>query len=76
MDSPLVQSALKFLIRRGLTMLGTAGAQISDEWVAQTASLALVIGNEVYQWWQSHKAEKHKVAGTYIPSAIGHGDDA
>lgn len=61
MNEALAQSALKFLIRRGLTILGTAGSQISDEWVAQSASLALVIGNEIYQWWQSHKNEQHKV---------------
>lgn len=65
MNQALVESMLKFLLRRGLTMLGTAGASVSDDWVAQTASLLLVAGNEVYQWRQSHKAERRKADGTY-----------
>jgi len=66
MNEALAQSVLKFLIRRGLTILGTAGAQVSDDWVAQSASLTLIAFNEGYQWWQSHKAEQHKVDGTYV----------
>lgn len=56
--NPLVQSALTFLIRRGLTMLGTAGATVSDEWVTQTVSILAVVGNEAFQWWQAHKGAK------------------
>lgn len=52
---PWMQSALTFLIRRGLTLLGTAGATVSDEWVAQTVSLLLVFANELGNWWQAHK---------------------
>lgn len=55
---PLVQSLLTFLIRRGLTLLGTAGAQVSDDWVAQTVSILIVIGNEAFQWVQAHKGAK------------------
>lgn len=62
-NTPLAQSVLKFLIRRGLTLLGTAGTQISDDWVTQTASVLVLVSNEVYQWWQSHKAEQHKAQG-------------
>lgn len=65
MNEAFTKSALKFLIRRGLTVLGTVGTQVSDEWVSQTASILLVLGNELYQWWQSHKAEQHKVNGTF-----------
>lgn len=65
MNEALAQSAVKFLIRRGLTILGTAGTQVSDDWVTQTASLAVIALNEGYQWWQSHKAEQHKAAGTF-----------
>lgn len=65
MDNPLFTSALKFVIRRGLSVLGSAGMAVSDEWVAQSASLLLLMGNEAYQWWQSHKAEQHKAAGTF-----------
>lgn len=60
MDNVVLQSALKFLIRRGLSILGTAGASVSDEWIGQTASLLLVGGNEAYQWWKAHKADKAK----------------
>jgi hypothetical protein len=62
MNQVVVQSVLKFLIRRGLSLLGTAGAAVSDEWIAQTVSLLIVGGNELFQWWQSHKAEKAKTA--------------
>ena len=58
--SPLFQSLLTFLIRRGLSMLGTAGAAVSDDWIAQTASLAVVAGNEAFQWWQAHKTVKDR----------------
>lgn len=60
MQNPLAQSILTFLIRRGLSVLGAAGASVSEEWVAQTVNLLLMAGNEVYQWWQAHKAEKQK----------------
>lgn len=66
MNNALAQSALKFLIRRGLSLLGAAGASVSDEWISQTVSIVLLIGNEVYQWWQSHKAEQHKASGTFV----------
>lgn len=56
--SPLMQSLLTFLIRRGVTMLGTAGATVSDEWITQTVSLILVAGNEGFQWWQAHQKAK------------------
>lgn len=61
MNEALATSIGKFLLRRGLTVLGAAGAQVSDEWVGQTVSLALIVINELIQWIQSHKAEKIKV---------------
>lgn len=59
--NPLAQSLLTFLVRRGLTLLGTAGASVSDEWVTQTVSILLVIVNEGVQWWQAHKGAKQPV---------------
>jgi len=56
--NPLMQSLLTFLIRRGLTMLGTAGATVSDEWIGQTVSILIVVSNELAQWWQAHKKVK------------------
>ncbi len=53
--TPLMQSLLTFLIRRGLTLLGTAGASVSDEWITQTVSVLLVVGNEAFQWYQAHR---------------------
>lgn len=67
MDDALKQSLLKFAQRRIVSMLGAAGVTVSDGWVMETLSVALMVGNEIYQWWQSHKAEKHKVAGTFDP---------
>jgi hypothetical protein len=58
--NPVLHSLLKFLIRRGLSMLGSAGMAVSDDWVTQTASLLLLLGNEAFQWWQAHKAAKAK----------------
>lgn len=62
MNKTVVNSLLKFALRRGLSVLGTSGAAVSDEWIATTASLLLVAGNEAFNWWQSHKAEKAKAA--------------
>lgn len=59
--SPIAQSALTFLIRRGLSMLGTAGLAVSDEWVAQTVSVLMVVGNEAVQWYLAHKHAKPPV---------------
>lgn len=53
--NPLMQSAVTFLIRRGLTLLGTAGTAVSDEWVTQTASIALVAINEAVNWYLAHR---------------------
>lgn len=58
--NPLVQSILTFLIRRGLTLLGTAGLAVSDEWIAQTASLGVVAINEGINWWQAHRKGAEK----------------
>jgi hypothetical protein len=60
MNQVVIASVLKFLVRRGLSMLGTAGAAVSDEWVGQTVSLLIVAGNEAWNWYQAHKAEKAK----------------
>jgi Na+-driven multidrug efflux pump len=60
MNTVLVQSLLKFLIRRGLSMLGAAGATVSDEWVMTTVSLIVLIGNEAWQYYKSYKAERRK----------------
>ena len=58
--NPLMQSILTFLVRRGVTLLGTTGMAVSDEWIAQTVSLLAIAINEGVQWWQAHKhgAEK------------------
>lgn len=60
MNDQLIQTAIKFLLRRGLTLLGTAGASVSDDWIAQTASILLMIGNEIYQARKAHQADKSK----------------
>jgi len=60
MNQVLVQSILKFLLRRGLTLLGSAGVGVTDEWIAQTVSILLIVGNEVYQWWKTYKADQKK----------------
>jgi hypothetical protein len=60
MNQVMITSLLKFALRRGLSMIGAAGAAVSDEWVAQTASLLLIAGNELWNWYQSHKAEQAK----------------
>ena len=62
--NPFFQSALTFLIRRGLTLLGTAGATVSDEWITQTVSILLMAGNEGFQWYLAHKAVKPKPVPT------------
>lgn len=64
---PLMQSLLTFLIRRGLTLVGTTGITVSDEWVTQTVSILAIVGNELFQWFQAHKkgvqkAETVKIA--------------
>lgn len=56
--NPVMQSLLTFVVRRGVSMLGTAGLTVSDEWVAQTVSLIAVAGNELFQWFQAHKGAK------------------
>lgn len=67
MNEAFTQSALKFLIRRGLTMAGISAMEVDDQWITKTVSIVLILGNEVYQWWQSHKNEQHKAAGTFTP---------
>ncbi len=53
--NPLMQSALTFLVRRGVSLLGAGGAAVSDEWITQTVSLLLLAGNEGVQWWLAHR---------------------
>lgn len=57
---PWMQSLLTFLVRRGLTLIGGAAAQVSDEWVTQTVGLLVVGGNELFQWWQAYKKGQQK----------------
>lgn len=54
---------LKFLLRRGLTVIGGSAAAISDDQLTQTVGTVLVVGNELFQAWQAHKAEKKKRDG-------------
>ena len=61
-ENPLVRSALSFLVRRGLTVIGAAGGTVSDDWVTQTVSLLIMGGNEFYQWYRKYKADHAKVA--------------
>lgn len=65
---PWMQSILTFLIRRGLTLLGTAGAAVSDEWIAQTVSLAVVAVNEGVNWWQAYKKGQQQAETVKIAS--------
>jgi Na+-driven multidrug efflux pump len=60
MNTAIVQSLLKFLIRRGLSMLGAAGATVSDEWIMTTISLILLIGNEALQFYKAYRADRKK----------------
>lgn len=66
--NPLMQSLLTFLVRRGVTMLGTAGVSVSDEWITQTVSILMVVGNEAFQWWQAHKKGVAKAETVRIAS--------
>lgn len=59
MTSPVLASLVKFLLRRGLTMLGGSAA-FSDNDVAQLAGLVLMVGNEGYQAWRAHQADTTK----------------
>lgn len=56
----LESTLVKLLLRRGLTILGSAGAAVSDEWVSQTASLVVVGLNEVLQYALAKRAEAKK----------------
>ena len=60
MNQVVIKSVLKFLLRRGLSLLGAGGMAVSDEWIATTAGLILIGVNELVQWVQAHKAEKAK----------------
>lgn len=57
----LESTLVKLLLRRGLTILGSAGAAVSDEWVSQTASLVVVGLNEVLQYALAKRAEGKKI---------------
>lgn len=57
-SAQLLDTILTWMVRRGLTFLGTAGASVSDEWVSKTVSLLIAAGNELYQARQAHKAKK------------------
>lgn len=63
---PFVQSLLTFLIRRGLSLLGTAGLAVTDDWIAQTVSVLMVLGNEVIQYIQAHKHGEKEAAPVKI----------
>lgn len=68
MNDQLIQTIVKFLMRRGLTLLGGSAAELTDNDLAQFISIALVIANEVYQAYKAHqvdkaKAETVKIAG-------------
>lgn len=62
MDNPVMKSLLKMFVRRGLSMLGAAGAAVSDEWVTQTVSLLIIGINEGVNWYLSLKKEQQKQA--------------
>jgi hypothetical protein len=49
---------VKLLLRRGLTLLGSAGAAVSDEWISQTVGLIVVAGNELLQYVLAKRAER------------------
>lgn len=56
-SAQLVDTILTWVIRRGLTALGTAGASVSDDWISTTVSLLIAGGNELYQARQAHKVK-------------------
>lgn len=56
--NPIMQSVLTFAIRRGVTLLGTAGATVSDEWIMQTVSIAGIAINEGVNWYLAHRNAK------------------
>lgn len=56
-DSNVLRSLLTFAIRRGLSLLGAGGMAVSDEWITQTVSLLILIGNELYQFMKAHQAK-------------------
>jgi hypothetical protein len=54
----LLQSVLTQVLRRGVTLAGTAGVALSEDWYVQTAALLAAVVNEVVQWWLKRRAEK------------------
>lgn len=60
MNQATVNSLMKFVLRRGLTILGGSAATISDDQLTQVVSFVLIVSNEAYQAWQAHQHEKAK----------------
>ena len=60
MDDVLKQALLTFAKRRIVTVLGSLGATVSDEWVGQTIAVISVLANEGWQFYKAHKAAKVK----------------
>ena len=60
MNQALINSILKFALRRGLTMLGGSAALVSDEQLGQVIGFVLLVGNELVNLYQAHKVEKCK----------------
>lgn len=60
MNQALVDSLMKVVLRRGLSILGGSAASISDDDLGKFVGVALLIVNEVIQFYQAHKHEKRK----------------
>lgn len=60
MNAALIDSLIKFFLRRGLTILGGSAASISDDDLSKFVGVALLILNELIQFYQAHKHEKRK----------------
>lgn len=60
MTQGLLDSLIKFALRRGLTLLGGSAASISDDDLAKFVGVALLIGNEVWNFYQAHQHEQRK----------------
>lgn len=67
MNDQILQSVIKFLMRRGLTLIGGGAAELTDNQIAQFVGISFVIGNELYQAWKAHQADKAKGDTVSIP---------
>lgn len=60
MNSQVVETLVKFALRRGLTILGGSAASISDDTLTKVIGFVFVVANEIWNAWQAHKHDQKK----------------